>query len=211
MLYWILVVFLVLGFFYPIVGLAAIICMIGPVTMSVFKGRYWCGHFCPRGSYYDKLISRISRNRRIPDFLRSRGFRLFMLIFIFTMFGVQLYFAGGEWSAIGGVFWTIILVTTLVATVLGIVYSPRAWCTFCPMGTLSAWVAPRKHRSTFRNIHIDSSCVMCKRCARVCPMQLKPYDAKGAVAGMLDPDCIKCETCIAGCPKSSITMDVIGK
>lgn len=206
MLYWILLIFIVVGFFYPIVGLLAIVCMIAPVAMSVFRGRYWCGHFCPRGSYYDKLITKISRNRKIPDFIRSRGFRGFMLFFIFAMFGIQMYFAWGDWSAMGGVFWNIIFVTTVVATILGIVYSPRAWCTFCPMGTLSAMVAPRKHKDTFKNIHIGQSCVLCKRCAKVCPMQLKPYEAKGAEAGLLDPDCIKCGACIPKCPKKSMTM-----
>lgn len=79
MLYWILLIYLVVGYFYPVVGLIAFICMIGPVSMSVFKGRYWCGHICPRGSYYEKLISKVSRNRPIPAFLRGRFFRGFML------------------------------------------------------------------------------------------------------------------------------------
>lgn len=104
MLYWVLLIFIVVGFFYPIIGLLAIVCMVAPVVLSVFKGRYWCGHYCPRGSYYDKLISRVSRNRKIPDFVRSEGFRLFMLFFIFAVFGVQMYFAWGDWGAMGGVF-----------------------------------------------------------------------------------------------------------
>lgn len=206
MLYWILLIFLVVGFFYPVIGILAIVCMIAPVAMSIFKGRYWCGHFCPRGSYYDKLISKISRNKKIPRLVRSKPFRGFMLIFIFAMFGIQMYFAWGDWSEMGAVFWRIIFITTVVATVLGIIYSPRAWCTFCPMGTLSAMVAPRKHKDTFKNIHIDSGCVLCKRCSKMCPMQLTPYEAKDAVAGLLDPDCIKCGNCISQCPKQSMTM-----
>ena len=206
MLYWVLLIFIVVGFFYLIIGLLAIVCMVAPVVLSVFKGRYWCGHYCPRGSYYDKLISRVSRNRKIPDFVRSEGFRLFMLFFIFAVFGVQMYFAWGDWGAMGGVFWNIILVTTVVATVLGIIYSPRVWCTFCPMGTLSAKVAPYKHKDTFKSIHVDQGCVLCRRCAKVCPMQLKPYKAKDVADGLLDPDCIKCGTCISQCPKRSMSM-----
>lgn len=26
--------------------------MVGPVLTSVRKGRYWCGHICPRGNLY---------------------------------------------------------------------------------------------------------------------------------------------------------------
>lgn len=165
-----------------------------------------CGHICPRGSYYDRLVARFSLNRPIPGFLRTPYFRTFMVLFIFTMFGVQMYFAWGDWNAMGRVFWLIILVTTIVGTVLGIVYSPRAWCTFCPMGSLSAWVAPRKRGGAFRNIHVADACILCKRCARVCPMQLKPYEAKGAAAGLMDPDCIKCGKCVSGCPKKVMEM-----
>lgn len=206
MLYWILLIFLVVGFFYPVIGLLAIVCMIAPVAMSVFRGRYWCGNYCPRGSYYDKLISKISRNKRIPSFLRSKPFRAFMLFFIFAMFGMQIYFAWGSWSEMGAVFWNVILVTTIVGTIFGVLYSPRAWCTFCPMGSLSALVAPRKQRVGFKNIHVGNECVLCKRCASVCPMQLAPYEAKGVEVGLLDPDCIKCGRCISSCPKKTVVM-----
>ena len=53
--------------------------------MAVRKGRYWCGHFCPRGSLYDQVISRFSPHKPIPKFVRSKGFRIFMLCFIFAM------------------------------------------------------------------------------------------------------------------------------
>jgi len=206
-LYWILLVYLVVGYFWPIVGWAAFICMIGPVTMSAFKGRFWCGNVCPRGSYYDQLVSRISLNRRIPEWLRTIYFRTFMVAFIFIMFGIQMYGAWGDWAAMGKVFWTIILVTTIVGTLLGIVFSPRAWCTFCPMGSLSAWVAPRQPGGKyFSRVCVGDSCVLCKRCAKTCPMQLKPYEAKGIAAGLMDPDCIKCGKCIGSCPKKTMEM-----
>ncbi len=206
MLFWILLVYLVVAFFFPVVGWLAFICMIAPVALSVFRGRYWCGNYCPRGSFYDRVISKISRHKTIPPFLRLVPFRIFMVLFIFAMFGVQMYLAWGDWAKMGGVFWNIIFVTTLVGIVLGYLYSPRAWCTFCPMGSLSAWVASRKAKPSFENIHVADSCVLCKKCAKVCPMQLKPYEAKGVEAGMMDPDCIKCGVCIPKCPKGSITM-----
>ena len=54
-LYWILFAYLVIAWFYPVIGLLALICMIGPVLTSIWRGRYWCGHVCPRGSMYDRL------------------------------------------------------------------------------------------------------------------------------------------------------------
>ena len=123
--YWILFIYLVLAWFYPVVGLVAIICMVGPVVTALRRGRYWCGHICPRGNMYDRLLSRYSPHRPIPRFVRSKGFRIFMVVFIFSMFGLQLSQArwseGGlaMWGDIGRVFWTIILVTTVVGVVMG--------------------------------------------------------------------------------------------
>ena len=42
-LYWIIIAYIIVGWFYPIIGLLALICMIGPVVTSVTKGRWWCG------------------------------------------------------------------------------------------------------------------------------------------------------------------------
>ena len=208
-LYWIIIAYIILGWFFPVIGLAAIICMIGPVLFSIWKGRWWCGNVCPRGNLYSRLLSKYSPHKDIPKFVRTFGFRLFMVFFIFTMFGIQLSFVpwseGGlaMWAGIGKVFWTIIVVTTIVGVALAFIYAPRTWCTFCPMGTISNWVSP-KHAplpKAFTNVHVSSACQMkCKSCARVCPMQLTPYDSRGQESGYLDPDCIKCGKCTLACP-----------
>ena len=77
------------------------------------------------------------------------------------------------------------------------------------MGTISNWVAP-KHAplpKAFTNIHVSSACQMkCKQCARVCPMQLTPYDSRGEVIGYLHPDCLKCGKCTLACPTKIMTL-----
>ena len=102
-LYWILIAYLIVGYFYPVVGLLALICMIAPVSFAVKRGRWWCGNACPRGSLYDRVLSKYSPHRPIPEFVRTRGFRIFMVLFIFTMFGLQMYGAWGDWNAAGRV------------------------------------------------------------------------------------------------------------
>ena len=37
-LYWIIIAYIIVGWFYPVVGLIALICMIGPVMTSIWKG-----------------------------------------------------------------------------------------------------------------------------------------------------------------------------
>lgn len=202
-LYWLLLLYLVFGYFYPVIGFIAIICMIAPVAFAARRGRWWCGNACPRGSFYDKILSRYSPHRPIPPFVRSRGFRIFMVMFIFTMFGLQMYRAWGDPSAMGRVFWTIILITTVVGVTLSFIYAPRTWCSFCPMGSLSAWVSPSRGKlpEGFRRIMVSDRCTTrCKLCSAVCPMQLKPYESRGDEAGYLHPDCLKCNRCVMGCP-----------
>jgi polyferredoxin len=130
------------GMFYPYLGLLMMPMMAGLLILSFFKGRYWCANICPRGSYLDFLVRTASGYGKAPSFLISKGFRygflaLFFGVFLFRVSTVLLEFQG--WimlEKIGFIFATICLVTTIAATILGLVYSPRTWCSFCPMGTL---------------------------------------------------------------------------
>ena len=73
------------------------------------------------------------------------GFRLFMVFFIFGMFGIQLSFVpwseGGlpMWTGIGKVFWTIIVMTTIIGVTLSFIYAPRTWCSFPIHVCSSSW------------------------------------------------------------------------
>ena len=208
-IYWIIIAYLIIGYFFPAVGLLALICMIGPVVMAVKRGRWWCGNACPRGNLYDKVFSRFSPHRQIPAFMRSKTFRAFMLVVIFTVFGTQMYYAWGDWNSMGRVFWNIILATTIVGIVLSLTIAPRAWCSFCPMGTLSACVTPKADRlpDTIKTVSVGDECnAKCKVCAKVCPMQLTPYEGKGKETGFFHTDCIKCGTCVMACPLKTIKL-----
>lgn len=202
-LYWIILAYLAIGYFYPVIGFLAVICMIAPVAFAVRKGRWWCGNACPRGNFYDNVLARFSPHRPIPPFVRTKAFRVFMVMFIFTMFGIQMYRAWGDWNAMGRVFWTIILITTIVGVTLAFVYAPRTWCSFCPMGTLSSWVTPGRAKlpDDYRRIFVGERCTTrCKQCSAVCPMQLKPYESRNDADGFLHSDCLKCGRCVLGCP-----------
>ena len=57
------------------------------------------------------------------------------------------------------------------------------------MGTLSSWVAPSGNKKGFPYVWVSSACQMkCKRCAKVCLMQLTPYDSRGNENSYLHPD-----------------------
>lgn len=202
-LYWVLLVFLAIGLVYPAIGVIALICMLAPVAVSFYKGRFWCGNFCPRGSFFDNVLSKVSPKKPIPKIFKSLWLRVFMLLLIMAVFGIQTYYAWGSLPAMGMIFIRIILVTTIVGIVLGMLYNQRTWCSFCPMGTLSSWVGAWKKRMP---INTSDSCTNCNLCSKVCPMQLAPNSAKWDPSGFTCGDCIKCGVCIEKCPKKSLSF-----
>ncbi len=198
--YFILLFYVVFGFFiWPAAGMLALVCMLAPILLAPFAGRQWCGRYCPRGSLWDQVFAKISPKKPIPVWAKAPWFRTLMLFVIFTVFGWQMTTAWPDPSAIGLVFLRIIFITTIIGAVLAVLYSPRTWCSFCPMGTLAALLAKGKKPLT-----VDKSCVNCRLCAKACPMDLSPQQAKGDVFSAAD--CLKCGQCIPVCPKKALAF-----
>ena len=153
---------------------------------------------CPRGSFYDLFIRKISRNAKIPAFFRKSIVRIFVLFTLIGVLGSQIYTRWGDVDAIGLAMVMTLTVTTIAGIILGITYQQRIWCHICPMGTIANLMSEGK-----KPLNINEMCIDCKICSRVCPMQLKPYEyKKSGVMG--DNDCIKCSTCTAACPKNAL-------
>ena len=167
--------------------------MLAPVVIAFYRGREWCGLYCPRGSLWDHVLAKINSRTNIPCWAKTKSFRFFMVILIFTVFGWQMANAWPDSREIGLVFLRIIFLTTVAGVVLALAYSPRTWCNICPMGTLAALLSSGR-----RPIMISSGCIKCGLCAKVCPMELSPYESELAFS---HSDCLKCGKCINSCPK----------
>ena len=139
---WIMVPLISLGgLWYHKLGLIMAVMMVFILGLSYFRGRLWCGNFCPRGAFLDFIIKPISFYGKIPGIFRSRGFRFLVVAVFMTVFTLRTKAAFSAWSTLealdrwGLVFAMLCLVTTIVAILLGVLFSPRTWCSFCPMGT----------------------------------------------------------------------------
>ncbi len=124
------------GLFYPLLGYLMLVMMLFLIISSYFRARYWCGNLCPRGAFLDIVMPHLTVDRPYPHIFTRRWFRwgvfgLFMSVFISRMIAT-----GGNLLAIGGIFVSMCVITSLIAIPLGIATRPRAWCAFCPMGTL---------------------------------------------------------------------------
>ncbi|KGN01765.1 4Fe-4S binding protein [Clostridium botulinum] len=197
----ILIVFIVGGIFNIKIAMAAIVCMLGPLILALLgKGRFWCGNICPRGSFYDNIVKKFSNKKRVPGLLKSKIFRVLVIVFMFYMFGIGIYMNWGNIAGIAMIFYKMIVVTTLVGLILSIFYNHRSWCNFCPMGSIAAFISHfKKNKKTLK---VNSSCISCKLCQRKCPMGIVPYDYKGDI--LKHVDCIQCGECVKYCPKNSI-------
>lgn len=195
-----LIGFLLIGLIDLRFAIVAIICMIAPIIISIFRGRYWCGNLCPRGNFYDNIVSKFSNKKKVPQFLKSYYFRTLVLIVMMTMFTLGIKQNWGNLYGIGMVFYRIIAVTTIIGIILSLIYNQRTWCNFCPMGTIASVIS--KFRKSKNLLHVSASCVSCKLCEKKCPLGLVPYDYKGNI--LSHPDCIQCGQCAKVCPKKAI-------
>lgn len=208
------------GLWFPKLGLLMIPLMITLAVLGFFKGKYWCGNFCPHGSLFDSIIMPLSANRKIPSLLKSKFaaglmFTWFMymlggrLVKVFAIFGSATFL-----DKLGYVFVINYLVVTVLGTLLAFFISPRAWCSFCPMGTLEIlsyklgkFLGVNKKTDQKVTIAKTEMCHSCGKCARVCPMQLTPYLEFSGKNQFDHEACIRCSTCVKNCPAAILSLN----
>ncbi len=201
------------GLFIPKLGLLVIFIMLGLTATSLFKGRYWCGNVCPHGSLFDKLILPLSRNVKIPNFLGSKTFGLGFFGFFLFNFSRKLLAVLKTWGSfdfldkLGLVFVTTYLMVMTLGAILGLIFSPRTWCQFCPMASIQKATASLARKTEISKSTEDilslkdlDKCLKCGKCSRVCPIQIRPHENFDSIGQFTDPNCIKCSTCIHNCP-----------
>ncbi|WP_440953652.1 4Fe-4S binding protein [Methanococcoides sp. FTZ1] len=187
------------GLWYPVLGYFMVVVMGTLFITSIFRGRWFCGNLCPRGSYFDYGIIKISKKRKIPKILSSMWLRIpvFTAMITFMMYRISVTFAAqNTFELIGTIFVSVCLMTTIIGTILGARFNTRSWCNFCPMGTMQRIIGGNKYQLQMNH----DTCVDCKLCEKACPMQLKVRDIGN------NPDCIKCGRCVDKCPKDSLSF-----
>lgn len=133
---WFLPVIVIGGLFIPALGYLVVAMMAALIVMSFFRGRYWCGHLCPRGAFLDIVLSKISIHRPLPKIFVTQGFRWAVFIIFMSFLIFRIMRTGGNIMAIGSVFVGMCILTTVISIILGIPTKHRGWCAICPMGTL---------------------------------------------------------------------------
>lgn len=184
------------GIFYPKLGYFLLLVFASLMIIAPFRGRWFCGNLCPRGSFADFWLSPISRKVKIPTAFRSMWLRAPIFVALMGFMVFRILQTQGIVDKVGMVFVTMCILTTSVSILFGVAIAPRAWCSFCPMGTLQRAVGGSKYQLKVNR----ELCIDCGKCQKVCPMQLPVNEI------LEKPDCIKCARCVEACPKKALSF-----
>jgi hypothetical protein len=130
------------NFWHPF-GLYGLVCMFTPIILAlVGYGKMSCARICPRGSFIAVVTKRISIGLKRPKVTFTRWFH-------WLLWGVMMgsFLALIVWAIPRGVYVvgnTILIFmesATALALLCGVLFTPRAWCTICPMGFTSGNLA----------------------------------------------------------------------
>jgi polyferredoxin len=147
---------------------------------SLFSSAYGVRLYCPRGGFFDAVIGFVSPQKEIPSFFRKTGTRIAMLAILFAVLGVQIVKVWPDPYKIGKAFVVMLTVTTAIAVLLAVIFHPRVWCCFCPIGTISNWVGRGK-----KPLKINSNCVSSKLAKRFDPFRISTIQLKATKMNML--------------------------
>lgn len=172
----------------------------GGILLAPVLGRFWCGWLCPRGAFLEYVLDGVSKKSRIPAKLRAKGFKLFIasvmaIMFLIVLLGKNpLLVSEDKLASIGGFIVFICIVTTLLISIpLGIIYMPRTWCGFCPVGYAQSLLSKNKI------LHVSiEGCKNCKKCHSECQLNLCK-DYTGNCKTIEAPDCFSCLKCTDSC------------
>lgn len=149
---WFLPVIVIGGLFYPILGYLVVAMMAFFLPLSFFRGRFWCWHLCPRGAFLDLGMEKISPKKPTPKIFSKMWFRwlIFGLLMSFLLYRIAI--SGGSLIAVGAIFVSICLITTIIAIILALIFRHRAWCAICPMGTLQEQIGKFQQINTKKQL-----------------------------------------------------------
>jgi polyferredoxin len=195
-----MLVSLILGWKFPVLGYVVPVSMAAGIAGGLMRGRYVCGNFCPRGSFLDTFFRPFGGSRPIPPILFSAPLRWTLMALLMGFMVVRLAQDPGNPMHWGEVFWSMCLITSLAAFVLGALYHPRSWCALCPVGTMASALGKGKYQ-----LEIAASCSACDRCSQSCPFGL-PISQHREAGALPHADCLKCSACVGSCPKGALSF-----
>lgn len=118
-------------------GLFGFVCMFTPILIALSgRGKMHCARICPRGSLIWKIGKAVNLGLKKPQFMNTNLFKSIVWALMMGSFIVMLIIVIPKGIyATGNAVLIFMEIATGLAILSGILFTPRAWCTYCPMGT----------------------------------------------------------------------------
>ena len=118
-------------------GLFGFVCMFTPILIALSgRGKMHCARICPRGSLIGKIGSAVNIGLKKPGFMNTKRFKTALWALMMGSFAVMLVIVIPRGvDAVGHAVLVFMEIATGLAILSAILFTPRAWCTYCPMGT----------------------------------------------------------------------------
>lgn len=189
------------GYFWPLLGYIAVAMLVFMLTLSLFRGRYYCGWFCPMGAFFERFLSVVSRKLKMLPLFKAGWFKWLVFVLMMGLLTSRLILTNGDPRKIGAAFVMMWTISTIMAIGLGLVWKPRSWCSICPMALFQGLIAPRTYQ-----LQVSESCRECGLCAKACPIETNPGKFK-SVGVVKSSDCMRCGNCVVNCPGKALSFD----
>jgi hypothetical protein len=110
------------------------VCMLSPISIALLgRGKMHCARVCPRGSFIGTFTGKISRRRPKPRFMNTRTFRWILWgLMMGTFLTLIIHAIPYGIAVLGSTVLVFMEAATALAFISGILFTPRAWCTYCP-------------------------------------------------------------------------------
>ena len=199
------------------------------IVTGAILGRVVCGFLCPFGLVQDLLykIPFFKKRKNMPGHKALVWMKyavLALLVVLLPMFATNAFGISDPWfckyicpsgtlfgglpliltndglkQALGGLF--VWKATVLVVVVIWSLWVYRPFCKYlCPLGAIYGWFNP----IALSKFQIEeNACIHCKKCKKVCPMDIPVYDKPNSA------ECIRCGKCIRECPTECIQVSLL--